>query len=388
MNPHVLFIGPFAQRTGYAQAFHDYALAAHRAGISLEIVPLTECDTDNLEPRYAELVPLALERGKKDPTHVIVHTVPSCAHLFVECLLEDVVKILITTWETSAMPVEMGHSLDASFDWVCVPSDFCAQTVRGVPKEKILTLPHTYDPAHWPVVKKRRDSPFTFYSVLGWSERKNPIGLLKAYFSAFSAEDDVVLRIKTTGYSRDDVELLKASVGYSAEELPKLEILTEHLSHKDMVWFHSVGHVFVTAARGEGWNLPAFEASVMGNRVIAPDWGGHLEYLKGHEGYYSVFCQMTPAISPPVLSEMIEGSNIVAMRRNAPAGITARQLWAEPNLNQLANIMWDMYSGYESYGPDVPNADYLSHQGKFEERYCYDVIGSMLKEILDKEKGR
>jgi hypothetical protein len=257
-----------------------------------------------------------------------------------------------------------------------------------VPKEKILTLPHTYDPAHWPVVKKRRDSPFTFYSVLGWSERKNPIGLLKAYFSAFSAEDDVVLRIKTTGYSRDDVELLKASVGYSAEELPKLEILTEHLSHEDMVWFHSVGHVFVTAARGEGWNLPAFEASVMGNRVIAPDWGGHLEYLEGHEGYYPVPCQMTPAVSPPVPGEMVEGSNIVAMRRNAPAGITARQHWAEPDLIQLGYIMRDLYCGYEAYGPDVPNADYLSHQGKFEERYCYDVIGSMLKEILDKEKGR
>lgn len=76
---HILYIGPFAQPTEDGRLAHEIMLAIHREGISLEIVPTADCNSDALDEKYQELVPLA--RGCQDGdspevTHRIIHADP------------------------------------------------------------------------------------------------------------------------------------------------------------------------------------------------------------------------------------------------------------------------------------------------------------------------
>lgn len=373
---HVLYIAPFAQRTGYAQAAHDYMLALHRAGISMEIQPVVQCDTDDLEERYEELLPLV--RGypghiSKQSTHVIVHTVPAHAHRFSSPAQK---RIAITTWETSFAPAQITGSLGGNFDHVVVPSEFCAHSLTGL-KVPLSVIGHCFDPEHWPAPEEPpENSPFVFYSVLGWSERKNPIGLLKAFLGEFSARDDVLLRLKVSGYSERDIELLQAASGLPREQLPRIEIITEHFDHEEMIDFHHEGNCFVTAARGEGWNLPAFEAALMGNPIIAPRFGGHLDFLAKQDLYWDIPFQLTPAITPPVIKPQIElgGLNIRPVVKVEPLGITARQRWVEPDLDGLGRTMRCVYE-------DRPARDFSTRRDLVA-RFSYERVGRQLIEVL------
>jgi glycosyltransferase involved in cell wall biosynthesis len=386
---HVLYVGPFALRTGYAQAAHDYMLALHREGISLEIQPTEPCNTDDLEERYHEL--FALTRGHPDhaeeawekPTHVIIHAVPAALPM-IAADYGDAIKIAITTWETSHMPIGFVDAIDQAFDIVVVPSVFCAHTFDRLGLQQSCVIPHCFDPAHWPTVPPlgcdrcqanelncMHEKPYAFYSILGWNERKNPIGLLKAYYAEFSSDDNVVLRLKANARI-DDLEALEMALGY--DDIPAIEIEDTYFNHNEMVAFHHANDCFVTAARGEGWNLPAFEAAILGRHVIAPDFGGHLDFCK-FSSYRGVNYTETPAIVPPEIVQVSEG--IRAVTQTAPSGITARQHWAEPDLGDLQQAMRRTYEH---------RIQPTTHRSILEDKFSYATVGKQLAELITRSR--
>lgn len=374
---HVEYYAPFAQKTGYAQAAHDYMLALHRAGVSMRIVPLVECNSDDLDERYHELIPLATAASDRKVTHRIVHTVPQAIPMFLPEERGDFTRIAVTTWETSDAPAGITDALGKCSDKIVVPSVFCAN-VLGAARADIVLVPHCFDPEHWPVSDiPPDDSPYSFYSVLSWCERKNPIGLIKAYLSEFSSEDDVVLRLKLSGYSEEDLEALVQASGIPMSELPALEIIPEYLDHEDMLDFYNENHVFVTAARGEGWNLPAFEAALLGKPVICSDFGGEEDYLGWYGNFMQVGHYLTPAVVPPVAEAAIDiaGLKVRPVTRTAPSGITIRQHWAEPSLYGIQCAMRRCYE-------DRRNAN-LSQRGLFESKYGYATVGSQFADLLE-----
>jgi glycosyltransferase involved in cell wall biosynthesis len=376
---HIQYFGPFAKRTGFAQAAHDYMLALHRAGVSLEIRPLVECNSDDLDERYHELMPLVAQGdSKKEVSHRIVHTVPRAVPMFLPSAPQSYKRIAITTWETTHPSQDITDGLSASCDKIIVPSLFCGNAL-GAARADMAIVPHCFDPSHWPVAKAPRyESPYTFYSVLGWSERKNPIGLIKAYLAEFTSDDDVMLTLKVSGYSNDDLAALVRATNIPSDRLPGLDIVSCYYDHEDMVEFHHDGHCFVTAARGEGWNLPAFEAALCGKPVITPNFGGQMDYLKGYCNTQKIGHFLTPAIAPPVAEEPIDiaGLKVRPVTQTAPSGITAQQHWAEPDLYSLQRAMRDHCERR------VP-VD-LSSRKAFEDDYGYATVGAKLARLLER----
>ena len=379
---HVLYVGPFAQHTGYAQAGHDTLLAMHRAGISIEIQPIIACNTDDLDDRYKEL--LSFVRGtpgheKKPMTHVIVHTVPAHAHRFIEGAPKGVKLIAMTTWETSNMSIEFEERLADIFDAVWVPSDFCRESVTHhgkLPIERVCVVPHPFNSAHWRLVERpKQDEIYTFYSVLSWCERKNPIGLIKAYFAEFSNKDNVELLIKGSPCA-EDIAAIAASCGVPLDELPLLEFEPKYFDHDDMVDLHWSSNCFVTAARGEGWNLPAFEAAIMGMPIISPCWGGQMEFLKHYGNVQLIRTNLTPAIAPPQTDQTLElgGLSVQAVKQVAPGGITVKQWWGEPDLEELAFHMRRAY--------DFRLRQSLDSLKVLESSFGYATIGAQIRELL------
>ena len=376
---HVVYVGAFGQQTGYAQACHDYLLALHRHGVSLEIWPIAP--VVNVENRYEELIPL-LETRDKEPTHLVIHTVPAAAVPALDVFLPEVqnrasskVKaVLVTTWETDRLPPYLADAVLGWYDEVIVPSGFCAEAIDD--DEIVHVVPHCFDPAHWQRKNEPRDSDeYRFYSILNWGERKNPIGLLKAYLAEFSAEDNVSLTIKLPPGSnpRADVEALYACLGYSIEEAPRLKFAMDSLTHDELVAFHSAHDCFVTAARGEGWNLPAFEALVLGNKLISPAWGGHSEFAPDFPRYQSIDYSLTPVIVPPQPGQSFSFGEAVlkTFEQKAPNGLTIRQSWCEPNLDHLRFAMRAV--------TDAPRLPYEYRQ----EKYTYKHVAPLFVKALE-----
>jgi glycosyltransferase involved in cell wall biosynthesis len=389
MIPRVRYYGPFAQRTGYGQACHDYLLALHLAGVRLDIRPLHEADTDHLDPRYGALIEFAEAEPEWSPTHVVVHTIPKYAHEFVSGDLDPgpgVKKIVITTWETDAIHPADAACLDRHFDLVIVPSHFNAQVFvkAGLPAAKVYVVPHTFDPRFWWSPGQEaapKKSPYSFYSVLSWVDRKNPIGLLKAYLTEFRAHDDVVLRILTPTVNEDDVRSLVGHLGIPNP--PKIEFYgvwgdgrQGRLEETALRDFHRRSHCFVTLTRGEGWGLGAFEAALVGNPVIATGFSGLRDFLDEYVTTYVPYF-LTPAITPEIkIGELdVGGIKLAQLAPGAPTGISGEQSWAEPNLHTAKALLRRAYT--ERWQRTT------AHRASFVARFGYVSVGAQLRVLLE-----
>lgn len=134
-----------------------------------------------------------------------------------------------------------------------------------------------------------RDSKKTvFLSVFQWQHRKGPDALLKAYWNAFDAKDDVVLRIraKVPGWAHNPFRTANDGVKHwaralwntSPTKLAAVEVIEvkdgEDVTREQMASMYRSAHAFVLPSRGEGWCLPCAEAMASGTLLIASDFSG------------------------------------------------------------------------------------------------------------------
>lgn len=385
----ISYYGHFFKPTGYAQAAHDYAMALIGAGVDLEIVPLTDCDTNSLDPYYFPLLDHVRAVGgkrvtDKSETHRIVHTMPAYARCFVTGEHEpgdDVKRICITTWETDRLPEGFADNLK-TFDCLIAPSTWCARVLSLSTGRAVLCVPHTFDPGRWPVQKNPPpEIPYRFLAVLSWSERKNPIGLLKAYWSAFPHGESVELNVLTPFYSKEDVAALAARMGLS--NFAPVYFITERQSHEQLLsWYHN-SHCYVSATRGEAWHLPAFEAAILGKGVICTNWSGHRDFLGEYGGWQPIPVLLTPAV--PADAQIAKpmtvcGVRIQPIHEVAPCGINARQFWAEPGLEYMREKMRQVWSGQNLLHPKGGHT-----RQDFEAKYGYPAVARKFRELLENE---
>jgi glycosyltransferase involved in cell wall biosynthesis len=383
----VRYFCAFGQKTGYAQASHDYLMALHRAGVDLCIRPLVDSDPSWMPERYSELIPLVNREDASSPNWpdvVVVHTIPHGLNLFVTDELmppESVKRVALTTWETSKFTDNetIGH-IKSLFDQLWVPSGYCSQAFveSGVPSRNVRIVPHTFDQLHWVdgLEHDKSDEIYSFYTILSWCERKNPVGLLKAYLTEFTEKDQVELRIRTPGFNHKEVDELARGLGLSY--YPPVEMLTEHLTEEEMLTLHYASHCYVTCARSEGWGLGAFEALIVGNPVIATGYSGLDEFLCGAYNVERVPYFMTPAYVPETHSNSsfeVAGLKIKAINRNTHTGIRGDQEWAEPDLGTLKKLMRRAYE--ERWVPTTANRNMLKN------RFSYESVGRQMKQLLE-----
>jgi glycosyltransferase involved in cell wall biosynthesis len=375
----VKYICPFAVASGYSRAAQDYLMALKLAQVELAIQPLHDADSDDLEGRYHSLLPLVRKVEADWPTHVIVHTVPRYAWEFVSKDLsppKGVKRVCMTTWETDKLPKQDAETLNEHFDLVIVPSTFCEEVFERSGVTHVEVVPHCFDPEFWRhrSALRRDNPPYVFYSVLVWGERKNPIGLLKAYFAEFDSGDHVLLRIITPHYSQDDVLQLARCMGLSY--LSKVDFITKRLSEKELVAVHHESDCYVSPSRGEAWGLGAFEAACVGNHVIATRWSGWTDWLQHYDETDLIPYQLTPAVTPEVKIATVEiaGLKVSSLSPMAPTGIDGSQNWAEPDLYCLRQTM---RRAYEERLPRVKDTSALR------EHYNYEVVGEQFKKLLE-----
>lgn len=409
----VRYFCAYDRLNGYGRAARDYLAALDQVdGVELEIAVLGDRGCNTPEPRYAHLdryaAPFDRVVGHPDveihhaPPRVLAATRqlsvgrPVGAHKhrprpnsrYCDCGEEGYhpvhsglpYRVAITTWETQPAPLDALDTL-THFDHVIVPSEFCADLFSRdigsgsdlLPLGAVDIVPHCFDPDFWELpseavrenVADARDRTYRFYSVGTWGERKNMLGVLRAYLHEFTKRDRTQLMLLIDEVDFDVVRQVIAYSGIPTDQLPALFIPDRQLDERELVELHGTADCFVSATRGEGFGLGLFEAAVMGRRVISPLWGGQSDFLDDYAGAHAVGYSLTPCFG-------------------GASGTNAKQLWAEPDLESLANVMRSVYEDREPMNAELAREERLS----LEQRFGYETIGPMLADKLREISAR
>jgi glycosyltransferase involved in cell wall biosynthesis len=127
---------------------------------------------------------------------------------------------------------------------------------------------------------------YVFGANFDWNERKNPLALLSAYYTAFKAGDPVKLVLKTYWqypieksfeYIRGYIAEVKKNLGLT--KTPDVVLLLDILPADELPSFYSALDCYVLPSRGEGWGLTYTEAMATALPTIAVNWSGHTDFM-------------------------------------------------------------------------------------------------------------
>jgi len=208
---------------------------------------------------------------------------------------------------------------------------------------------------------------FKFIVTGAWLERKNLGNLLKTFARTFGKNEDVCLVVKTMNLGL--VESIE-------EEIKKLKISDNSgwIYVKEEDWptsylpsFYTMGHCFVLPTHGEGWGLPIFEALACGIPVITTAYGAPNEVLR--DGTKK---------NEPLPGIHFLDYNLVKSRDKYE--YLKNNMWAEPNLMQLAEKMRYVYDNYAKEKKRAMETSKIIRE-KFSWRECVKPIIERLKII-------
>ena len=120
---------------------------------------------------------------------------------------------------------------------------------------------------------------FVFFSHSYVQPKKGFDILLEAYVREFSRSDPVVLVVKDAGLDPGQVRLLVATAYAIRPDPPKIKVVSDLVPDDEIASMLRGSDCFVWASRIEGFGLPPLEALACGTPVIAPDFGGYLDFL-------------------------------------------------------------------------------------------------------------
>jgi glycosyltransferase involved in cell wall biosynthesis len=235
-------------------------------------------------------------------------------------------SIGVWNWEVQEFPEEWVTRFEY-FDEVWAGTNFAAEALARVSPVPVMCMPYAINSN--PTVAQDLDLSrfgvssgsfvflfmFDFHSVM---ERKNPLGLIQAFKSAFGEDDNVTLLLKSSHADMSGVlEMKEAAAG------ARVSIIDTVVSREEVNALYGACDCYVSLHRSEGFGLTIAEAMVAAKPVIATGFSGNMDFMTSQNSY-------------PVRYKMKE------IERDYPPYRKGWH-WAEPDINHAAELMLEVY---------------------------------------------
>jgi glycosyltransferase involved in cell wall biosynthesis len=151
-----------------------------------------------------------------------------------------------------------------------------------------------YKKFHNKITNQSQPEGFKFLSIFRWNFRKSPEVLIRAYLEEFTIEDNVSLvlfsknmlhRLGPQFENYISSKINKLLIKYGKPNSAPIFLSEQTIDSEDMPDVYAIGDVFVLPSRGEGFCLPALEASAMGLPIIVTDITGFKDYCDDDNSY-------------------------------------------------------------------------------------------------------
>ncbi len=230
-------------------------------------------------------------------------------------------SIAFWAWEIENSLPENFRQVAPLFREIWVPSEFTKRSLSSL-STPVHVVPHVVEP---PSALRDRtffgisnDATVFLYMFDGHSnfERKNPLGLIRAYLLAFPvASAATTLLLKVKNLTPDESSLLSSARMGRAD----IRILEQDMSSQELHSLISSSDCYVSLHRSEGFGLTMAEAMYHGKPVIATGYSGNLDFMTLGNSL----------LLPYTLTELKQNSGYYQ----------AGSRWAEPSVEQAAQRM-------------------------------------------------
>lgn len=365
----IAYISVHRDGTGYANSARDFIKCLTEQGA--DIVPVWF--TLNSNPVFVD-DKIQKRSDLNDIDAVIQQTIPNS---FVR--IEGVKNIGMFYWETSDFRSSGWQYSCNLMDeiWVTTPQQKQACIDSGV-KVPVKEVTRPTDFSKYGNVKTKIQFPseiddtYKFYTISDFSYRKNISGVVAAFLSEFNASDNVSLIIKSyvdTKTPRESLEIIQRQITEIKNEIkkpegrhPKIHLVTQMMTDDGILSLHNSCDCFVSASRGEGECIPAFDAAAMGKPVIATNWNG-IQKTFG-DSYEPTVKSM---IKKPVFA--------MANKSIVPGLYSHREWWMEGSLSEMMEKMRSARNGeFDKIASE--------NQAKMFEKFSYKNVGPSLLEAI------
>lgn len=295
MNRALIVTGTYRGITGHDHHTRSIVRALDQRGIRIELHD------------FLDWSPAKLPASLQDPWYEQLRgPVPAEIHLHF-CMPHQVRNtpglrnVNYTMFEADRIP-EIWVEKSKQCDLIIVPVESSRQSwvLSSVPEEKVAVCPLGVDasvfaPGVLPLElngqsgRKPEQYRVRFLNVSDAIERKNLLGLLRAWLIATNERDDAALLLKPGFHARGSrarfflrLKELEAAVGKSLQNAAPVFWITGFLPPAAMPSLYAAATHYISMSRGEGFDLPMLEAGVSGLQLIAPRHTAYLDYL--HDG--------------------------------------------------------------------------------------------------------
>ncbi len=197
------------------------------------------------------------------------------------------------------------------------------------------------------------------YDVLSVQGRKNPFGAIDAFLHAYpenTSSVGLVIKVNNAKENPGEVQSLKNHI----MERSNCYIITDVY---EKITFNSLVNlvdVYISLHRSEGFGLVPAEAMFFGKPVVMTSWSGNLEYMSDNNS-----CGV--------------GYNLIPVAGNA-GPYTSNQYWADPNINEAATYLQNLYYDRKYYNTIAKEA-YSTIRERFSPKRIGDLMYSRLREL-------
>ncbi|WP_256734779.1 glycosyltransferase [Variovorax sp. dw_954] len=329
VQPGVNVIGHFCYPSGLRVSVESMVHAMESVGLCASLRDVRTDAKD--DPHHVDF------RGMESHVITIIHTQPepffddayARADLFERT--PRTYRIAYWYWEFDSVP-ESWSVQARQVDEIWAATEFVAHGLRErfslpvrtlFPGVKLAPFERR-ERTHFGLDPSRYTFLFTFH-MMSVMERKNPLGLIRAFKAAFRPDEAVCLVLKTSFGERHPQQLQEL---HDAAAGANIQVINAVYSPDEVLSLMEACDAYVSLHRSEGLGLTMAEAMLMGKPVIATGFSGNVDFMDES-------------------NSLLVRHELVKLGRDIPP-YHADLEWAEPSTEHAAELMRRVFDDQEA----------------------------------------